>query len=205
MESSRPEYYLARVASARGEQERALGLLEQALAAAPGDPWVLAELAALTGEARYRMRMIRYFGLVDASFLVGLAQLRNGRAEDAVENLATTVERAPELRRARIYLAAALGAAGRIDEAVRVYMSATEHRTDPTLLEERIVPIFRSAAERSPADATARYQYGLVLAQFGRFDESLAALEEAYALDARPEIRAAAEEVERMRGRVGGI
>jgi tetratricopeptide (TPR) repeat protein len=203
MQSSRPEYYLAVVAAARGERDRALRLLEQALEAAPGDPFVLAELAALTGDARYRMRMIRYFSLVDAAFLVGLAQLRNGQPEEAVENLATTVERAPELRRARIYLAAALGAAGRTDEAVRVYMSATEHRTDPTLLEERIVPIFRAAAERAPTDATARYQYGLVLAQFGRFDESLVALRGAYGVEPRPEIRAAVAEVERMRARAG--
>jgi tetratricopeptide (TPR) repeat protein len=197
--SSEPRYYLARIELLRGQGARAAELLEEALAAAPGDPFVLAGLAALTGEARHRRQIERYFGELDAAFLIGVAQLESGRSGEAVRNLSDTMERLPELWRAKIYLAAALGADGEAVRASLLYKVATATRSDPAVLEERIVPVFASVARTTPSDPRGHFEHGLVLAQFGRFQEALAALETARALDPRPEFELAITEVERMR------
>jgi Flp pilus assembly protein TadD len=195
--SSDPGFFLARSLAAQGRRREAVDELRRALSAHPGDPFVLAELAALTGDARYQQLIVRYYGETEAHFLIGMAQIEHG--EPSLRNMAETVRRVPELWRARIYLAAALGSEGDLDSAARVYREATERKQTPAMLEERIVPIFESAARASPADWAAHFEYGLVLRQFGRFDEALEALHAALSLEPRPEIEAAIAEVGRMR------
>jgi hypothetical protein len=75
----------------------------------------------------------------------------------------------------------------------------TEGKQDPAMLEERIVPIFAAVAEQASADWSAHYQYGLVLIQFGRFDDALVAFDAALALERRPEIESAIAGAQRMK------
>jgi Flp pilus assembly protein TadD len=66
------------------------------------------------------------------------------------------------------------------------------------------VPIFAAAVEEAPGDATARYEYRLVLSQFGRFDEALVAFRTALAMEPRPEVESVIAEVERMKAFAAG-
>jgi len=201
LESSQPLHGLGRIEALRGRTAKAVQLLERALSAAPGDPFVLARLAALTGQDAYRARIARYFSEVDALFLVGLAEFQHGTQGSGVVHLSEAVGRLPELWRANIYLAAALGAQGRADLATQLHRGAMAVRTDPVLLEASIVPIFATAAERSPDDAWAHYLHGLVLAEYGRFGDALVPLRRAQALEPRPEFEGAIKSAERALAR----
>jgi tetratricopeptide (TPR) repeat protein len=195
--SSDPRYFLALSLEQQGRKGEAIEALQQALVDHPGDPFILAKLAALTGEESYRQLIVRYFSELDAHFLIGIAKLQN--ETDGLSDLAELVRKLPELWRAQIYLSAALGARGDLASATRLYRQSTLGKQDPAMLEARIVPIFAAAAEQAPSDWSRRYEYGLVLAQFGRFDESLDALRAALALEPNSEIESAIAEVERMR------
>ena len=200
-ESSEPRYYLAKAAAARGRTDDATRLLQEALEHTPGDPFVLAELVALTGEATYAEQIVRYFGEADADYLIGLAGVRD-HVRGASRGLERTVKLLPELWRAQIYLAVAVGDEGDPDRAGRLYQAATADRWDPALLEERILPILREAAATRPDDAGAGYRYGAALAQYGHFDEALAALRAARSIGVLPEIDRAISDVERRRSGV---
>jgi Flp pilus assembly protein TadD len=202
--SSQVRYHLARVAALRGETERAVTLLVEASDASPGDPFVLAQLAALTGDSSHERTLARYFSELDALFLVGIAQLENGTQDQGVANLSEVARRVPELWRARIYLSAALGARGDLDEAARQYREAMASRSEPAMLEASIVPIFAGVAARAPTDARTQYEYGLVLEQFGRFGAALEALRTAQAHGGGPEVQRAVERVTALRERVSG-
>jgi tetratricopeptide (TPR) repeat protein len=195
LQSSQPLHYLGRIQAMRGQRDEAVASFTDALAAAPGDPFTLAWLAALTGEDEFRRRIVRYFSEVDAALLVGVAQLEAGDAHGAASSLSEAVRLVPELWRAKIYLAAALGAKGDLGGAVKVYMEAMTQRSDPVMLEERIVPIFAAAA--GSGEPAPHYEHGLVLAQFGRFAEALGELELADPGGARPEVAAMIADVER--------
>jgi len=201
LESSEPLHGLGRIEALRGRTAEAVQLLERALSAAPGDPFVLARLAALTGQDAYRAQIVRYFSEVDALFLVGLAEFEHGAQGAGVVHLSEVVGRLPELWRANVYLAAALGAQGRADLAIQLHRGAMAVRTDPVVLEASIVPIFAAAAERSPDDAWAHYLHGQVLAEYGRFGEALAPLRRAQALEPRPEFEGAIAAAERALAR----
>lgn len=195
LQSSQPLHYLGRIQAMRGQRDEAVRSLREALAAAPGDPFTLAWLAALTGEDEFRRRIVRYFSEVDAALLVGIAQLEAGDSRGAASSLAEAVRLVPELWRAKIYLAAALGEQGDLGGAVKVYMEAMTERSDPVMLEERILPIFAAAA--GAGEPAPHYEYGVVLAQFGRFADALAQLEQADPDGTRPEVAAAIADVER--------
>lgn len=194
LQSSQPDYYLAEIAWREGDGERAIALLNAGLTAAPGDPFILARLGALTGREEYRQQIVRYYGEIDASFLLGMAEQQVGKGREAVLDLAATSRLLPELRRARIYQAAALGAAGKQAQGAQLYLEATATARDPVLLEGEIVPIF--AALAADGDPPALYRYGLILAQYGRLDEARRALQRAAEISAQPEIARALAEVE---------
>jgi Flp pilus assembly protein TadD len=196
LQSSEPLHYLGRIAAGRGERDEAIRRMTEALAATPGDPFTLAWLAALTGDDGYRRRIARYFSEVDAALLVGSAQLESGDPAGASASLGEAVRLLPELWRGRMYLAAALGARGDVEGAVRVYLEAAAERSDPVMLEDQIVPIFARAStyETNPL----HYEYGLVLARYGRLEAALAELRAADPTGARPEVAAAIAEVERL-------
>jgi tetratricopeptide (TPR) repeat protein len=196
-QSSQPEYYIALGAIARGELSDAESNLLAALENAPGDPFVLAMLAAITGDASYEQTITRYFGETHTDFLVGLSLLQLGRP-GAARRIERTVERLPDYWRARLYLAAAIGAEGDPRRAADFYYDATRSRTEPVMLEERIVPVFATLVERAPTDQELRLRYALVLARFGRFEEGLDVLKATEAAPT-PEIERAISEIERMR------
>lgn len=188
---SLPRFYLARMAALEGDGEQALRLLEETLARSPGNPFVLAELWALTGDPRYQDRLLRLQGAIDARYLVGRALLFHGRAPEAAAALAFVVERLPEFRTARLYLAAALGAAGRVDEGVAHYLEAGRRQPDPLLLSPWISELFQRWAELHPDMPQSRLLAAHVLHEHGRFRQALVLLE---GIEARPDLRDAVEE-----------
>lgn len=196
LQSSQPSWYLAEIARLRGDTGRAVALLEAGLAVAPGDPFILARLGALTGKEEYRQQLERYYSEVDANFLLGMANVQIGKGREAVNFLAVTCRLLPELRRAKIYQAAAFGIQGEWAQGEQLYLKATEKSHDPVLLEEKIVPIF--AALAVGGEPQALYRYGLVLAQYGRLAEARQALRAATAISTQPEITRALAEVEAM-------
>jgi hypothetical protein len=159
---------------------------------------VLAHLAALTGDDGFRRQIARYFSEVDASFLVGLAQLETAASGSGVVPLAETVGRLPEFWRASPYLVAAMAVEGDPAGAADLFVKISTARKDPVLLEERIVPIFETLATAAPGDWEARQRYGLVLAQFGRLQEAATALRDARRLRPGPQLDSLVSDVERM-------
>jgi tetratricopeptide (TPR) repeat protein len=202
--SSEPRYYLARVAALRGRKDEAVALLREAASRAPGDPFVLAHLAALTGDDSFRRQIARYFSEIDASFLIGLAQLETDAPGSGLVALAETVERLPEFWRASPYLVAALAAEGDLDGAAELFLRISTARKDPVLLEERIVPIFQTLSAAAPGDWEARQRYGLVLARYGRLKEAAAVLREARRLHPGPQLDSLVSDVDRMLVLSGG-
>jgi tetratricopeptide (TPR) repeat protein len=198
LQSSQPALFLARIAARRGDTAEAQRLLETALARAPGDPFVLAELGALTGDPVYGERIERYFGRIDAAFLLGRALLGLGRAGEAAERLTYVATALPELRRARIYLAAALAASGQRERGAAVYLQATSGRVDPVLLEGEILALFGARAEERPADGGIRHEHAVVLAQYGHLAEALAEARAAQSIAPSPQIQATIAQMEAL-------
>ncbi len=188
LQSSQPLYYLARVAALRGNLSQSIQFLEQAAVKSPGDPFVLAQLAAISGIDDYERLISRYFGEIDAAFLVGRACVENGRWDKAVEKLSLVSKHIPELRRTRIYLAASLGAVGDYERAAEIYLAATQGRSDPVLLEREILTVFDEFVTKNPGNAAARHVYGVALAHFGYFSRALEEQKVAYALMPGPKI-----------------
>ena len=195
---SQPRFYLARIAALEGDRERAVRLLEAALGRSPGNPFVLAELSVMTGDPRYRQRLLRLQGAIDGRYLAGRALFVHGRASAAVAELAFVVDRLPEFRTGRIYLAAALGAAGRVDEGAAHYLEAVRRRPDPLLLSAPVSDLFRRWAALHPDDPRTRLVAAHVLHEHGRFREALTLLE---GMEGPPDSlrKAADEEIRRLR------
>jgi len=182
LQSSQPAFFLARIAAIRGETAAAVELLRGALAERPGDPFVLAQLASLTGEASYRQSLIRYYGGIETAFMEGRALLEAGRGGEAAGRLEAFAAAVPELRRGVIYLAAARAASGDLERGAQLYLEATRERSDPVLLEPQVLSLFKTRAEGAPGNPRLRHEYGLVLAQFGYFAEALREQQAAEAL-----------------------
>jgi hypothetical protein len=94
-------------------------------------------------------------------------------------------------------LAAALGGMGKYNDAAELYLTTTGEHPRTVMLEERIVPIFHAWAAGGSAEA--RYWYGIVLRQYGRFREALPHLQ----LAERSGRTGAAAEVRRLRALLG--
>lgn len=181
-QSSSPYFYLARAATVKGDIQKARTLLAQALIETPGDPDALAYLAVFTEDRKYRQQLFRYFDDLDANFYLGRAYLENNRGKNAADCFQFIVEKLPDYRRAKIYLAAALRSK-QIEKAAGVFREAVLKSWDPLFLEPQILDLFSELSETKPRDAFAHYSYGIVLRKFGHYSEALKALEEAQTLD----------------------
>lgn len=165
--SSEPDYYLGRIEEMRGDKEKALLRFGSALRKAPGSPFELSHLFALTGDVRYREAIKRYFDDIDAAYLVGKALVTVGKFKEAVPYLTHVVATVPEYRNGLIYLAVSLAASGDNGEAAELYVRSMRLASEPVLFEEKVTSIFRKLAEDNPDNALFRYFYSDVLRQFG--------------------------------------
>lgn len=194
--AAEPAYHLGRIAALRGDRPGATALMERALKRSPGDPDILAALAVLTDDPIHDARLARYTDPGDRLLALGLAHFRLGSPERAVEPLSELASLVPEYRRVRFYLAAALGAAGREEEAAQMALAAIEAAPSPVLLEERIVPILSAWVARHSGECDPLRRAGSALRVYGRYDEAL----RLFAEGARTGCPGAAEGVEALRG-----
>jgi tetratricopeptide (TPR) repeat protein len=169
---AQPAYFLGRIAALRGRTAEAINFMNEALAEAPGDPTILAQLAAMTGEERYATRISRYFGELNALYFLASAQLENGQPEPAVLRFRQLIDRLPEYWKGKILLAAALADAGRDEEAIGTYLDAMQRRSEPLVFPEKILPAFRRQAERSADGDGAWFRYAVALRQSGNYLEA---------------------------------
>lgn len=176
---STPHYYLALASIGRSNQETARRFLISGLRSSPGDPSILAALTVLTGETLYSRMLFDYLDETSARLYLGRACLLAGNPGPAATHLSVVAERLPDYRPAQIYLAAARGLAGEEDRAASLYLKVAENQPDPVLLESALLRVFRARSEKSPGNARFLLDYGIVLRQFGRYPESLAALRRA--------------------------
>ncbi len=174
--SSQPYFYLARIYELRNDSTKAVSALKNALDKNPGDPWVLSHLAALTGEPFYKERLLRYFDDIDAEFLSGQAYLATYSFKEALKSFSYVVENLPEYRNGFIYLSLALGAAGKYDQAAEYYIQALSKGSDHVFHEKETLHIFRAWAGQDPENLKAQYYLGIVLQQFGYYEEALSIL-----------------------------
>lgn len=103
-----PVYYLGRIAARRGRPEEAAAFMREALARAPGNFRILAQLAVLTGERSYAELLFRYYDRMDARFALGLAFLNNNMPEQAVAELSPVAAELPDARYVAVELEKAL-------------------------------------------------------------------------------------------------
>ena len=198
-----PLLYLARIEAVRGKKPAAIALLDRVLETAPGDPFALAEHVALTGNAARRAELFAVVSELDARYLLGRAHVRQGRFIDALNELEIVVERLPELRIARIYLAAALGGAGRIGAGAAHYLEAIRQAPDPLYLSQPIVDLFRRWASRRPADVRRNLIAARILHEHGHYREALVLLE---SLEPAARLEpAVAEELRHVRTSLAGL
>ena len=176
-QSSQPLMLLGRIAALTGDREAGVELLERARARAPGDPFVLAELIALTDDPAYQEPLTSYWSQLDGQFLLGRALLVHGRPRDAVGALGFVVRRMPEFRDARVLLAAALGQSGQLEQGAHQYLAATRIRLEPLLASRQIVDLFRRWAAEDPDRTEVQLFAVQVLHQHGHFAEALEKLE----------------------------
>ncbi len=174
---SLPRLLLARTLALSGEQQRAVELLEEAHERTPGNPFVLAELVALTNDPTYQEPLLAYWSPLDAQYLLGRALRLHGRPQEASAALGFVVRRLPSFRDARVFLAAALGASGHDEDAVRHYLEATHDRPEPILAADDIVALFRRWAATHPERGDVQLTAAQVLHRHGHFEEALALLE----------------------------
>ncbi len=174
---SEPLTLLGRASALAGDREVATLQLERALERAPGDPFTLAELIAL-GETSHQETLRRYWSPLDAQYLIGRALLRYGRPREAAQALGFVVRRLSDFRDARVLLAAALGAAGEIEEGTRHYLEATRAQLEPILAGREIAELFRRWAAGHPESMEAKLYAAQVLHRHGHFTEALTMLEE---------------------------
>lgn len=181
-------YYRGRIAALRGDRVGAIGLMKQALVEAPGDPDVLAQLAALTGDRSYVVLMERYFDRFDGCYYLGRAFLENGDAIKAAETLQPLQRHLPEYWKGKMYLAAARAEARQDREATESFIAAMRQRSEPAMFQEQILPAFRRQAEAVPPERSPHFWYGKVLRHFGFYEEARKVLRASLAASGRSEV-----------------
>jgi len=125
---------LARALALGGGRAGALEVLRAALARHPEDAHLLAELAALAEapEAQAaRARLERYFGRANALFLVGEAQFAHHRPAEAARELEPLARAFPDLHRAQVRLAIALGESGELERGMALLEHELRARPEP--------------------------------------------------------------------------
>lgn len=170
---SEPRYYLGLIAELQHDSPKALQWFREGLQHSPGDPYLLSHLFAITGRQEYRQLIFRYFDDLDAEFYLGRSFLKAGKHSEAVSSFTKVVKQLPRIRKIYFYLAAALSADGRNVEAAEWYGKAMAMRPEPVAMEPEMIGIFRTLANEEPGDAFAAYRLGVVLRQFGHYDEAL--------------------------------
>jgi tetratricopeptide (TPR) repeat protein len=180
-----PDYWRALIASRRGDDGRAVALLEGAHARRPGDPEILGALAVLTGRAFAAARLGRYFDAADADWYQGVAALELGRPAAAVAPLRRAAALLPESRDLKVALAAALFGAGGFEEAGALYVAAMKLRPEPVAWESPVLRGLGGWAAGMPPGHFAHYLDARALRQFGRFSEARAELAAASAASGR--------------------
>ena len=195
---SDPRLLLSRLDLREGDPDAARRRLAAVLAEAPGDPFALAERAALAtreGDPAARARDLaaleRTLGRLDARWLLGRALLEQGAAEPAVAAFTEVTAALPAAREAWLDLAAALAASGQLEAGAEAFLQATRLALQPLQREGAVVPLFLALAERHPDDRAIQLYTVQVLFQYGRWDEArrrLAAHRELLALPAIAEI-----------------
>ncbi len=166
-------FHLGRIAALKGERDEAVRWLSLALKKSPGDPSVLSYLFVLTGRPEYREKLFRYFDDLDAHFYLGTAYLESREPVKAARDFAYVVEKVPEYRRGVFYLAAAWGESGAFEKGARLYQEAMKKNPDPVLLEAAMLNIFKGICSRDPKNMVAWADYGVVLRQYGHFEEAI--------------------------------
>jgi tetratricopeptide (TPR) repeat protein len=197
-QSSDPYYYSARVSLLRNQRESAIENLQTALNRTPGDPWTLALLSILTGDGRYKQQLLRYIDDIDAQFLLGQAALEYGKAEEAVRSFEYVVAMIPEYRPGWIYLAAALGKAGRYAEGSQQYIHAMKLKQDPVMLEQKILKLYEGLLQIDAANPDVLHLSGLVYRQFGYYQHALELQKQAMQIKDSKNIRTQIQELEML-------
>jgi tetratricopeptide (TPR) repeat protein len=189
-QSSEPYFYLARSSWMRGNKTEAESRLRETLKRSTADPWTLAALYVITKNNSYREKLFEYFDDIDAYFFLGEAALEFDDPQTGIDALSYVVGKIPEYRKARIYLAAAVTNAGRLDEAESIYRTALHMSPDPAMREKEILTLFLRLSERNPENPERLYMYGFVLRQFGHYHEALVIQQLALEKSQAPAIRA---------------
>ncbi len=202
MSSPLPEYHLARIAALQGDVARAKTMLGEAVRKNPGDPFVLALQAVLTGERRHVEMLFRYYDEIDAQYLLGQALLDAHRPREAAARFGRVVGLLPEYRRGRISLAAALGEAGDLQGGANTFLEAVGKRPEPLMKEREITALFRNLAVARPTDGPALFASGYALGLYGHYSEALSLQKRAALLYPDP---AVAEQTQKMEAAVRSL
>ncbi len=175
--ASEPLFFLSRVAARRGDHPKAIALLRQALERSPGNPFILAELIALTDDPVWQPPLLAAFSPLDAQLLLGQALLFHGRNLEAVRAFTFLVRRLPDFRLAHMLLAAALARSQRDEEAVFAYREALRFGPEPVHESAIFVELFTRWAAAHRDQPEAQLLAAQALHQHGRLHQALALLD----------------------------
>ncbi len=174
-----PEYYLGRIAGGHDHNwNDAVRLYQNVLQRSPGEPQTLAGITVAlekSGQQKqaeiYRRQLFRYFDECDAMYFLGESYWHAGDFQKSKNCFTQVTQWLPDYRKAHVFAAAALGKIGRTEEAVREYWKAAAIQEDPLLLQETIPTIFQENAVTQKT-SPGYFAYGVVLRQYGRFQEA---------------------------------
>ncbi len=206
----------------QGRTDEAIREYEAALAIEPNDAGTHVGLAiarfaqgdAAAAAHRYRTAMELDPGQIVANTNLGVILLRQGQLSEAAAHLERALSSNPECSVALNGFGEVRMAEGELAAALALFERGLElDPEDATLLtnagqayagqrdHERALPLFRrvldNAASGTVAAASAHYNYGVALAQAGRFPEAIAAFEATLAID--PAHKAASDNLRRAR------
>ncbi len=177
--SSQPLYYLGIIEEKRKNYNKAILYFNNALAINPGSPFSLSHMYALTGQEKYKDKIIRYFDKIDACFFIGKALLEIGKPQIAKNYFKVVIDYFPNYRDGLIYYAVTLGRLKNYRSAVFFYLQALKRRLDPIYFEKDILSIFKNWVKQENNNPISIYYYGQVLGQFGHYTQSIELLNKA--------------------------
>ncbi len=183
LHASDPLYYLGIIAEKRGNLFMARRYFEKALAASPGNPYILAHLFVLSDQDSYRDQLIRYFNRMDADFFIGEAYLNINRPDLARPRFEAVLTAFPFFRKGLVLYALTLGRLKQYKNAVSIYLKALKRRVDPVAFEKDILGIFKRWAMQEPGNPVSRFYLGMIQGQFGHLGKGIATLESLSQLD----------------------